>query len=718
MIRYESNRYEESRKNKILNTNFKKAKINAKRHKSIILGQHKFLTQRIKDHNKLNKIFEEEKGENKKNIVEIDLIKRPKLPFKLLYSTVLRNFYSKYNKYYTATKIISKSCGKIRPNIYGLYQINNLLNKKKCKIKVYYDEFHLYFNHKENLFEFINIRQSLNLLKFIVTFLQGNNIYNAQVTIKNKFKYKAIYFKNFIKIIISKLNEKERFKNSIFSEIIDRIYKIKNEEIKKEIDIIYNKYFIEAYEIIKNNNIFEFTEINDLSERLENYMKYLPIMINLPIIYYKSFLPNFFLFGYKVNNIIKDFVIKILNITQKQKENFIEKLELKNDKENSKTKIIKGKINTNSKIINDSSIKNKDISFKNQINKEEILDNKPIWHFIKNKEKLENKRQLFDNEIIDIQNYISNLKLSKNKTTSFRSRKKIEKNFKDALIKKIVQNNMINKKDNNYIKESNSLNANSKMNKNNNIINKNKLLLKYNYKKSLKEENKDSKSEGRNGKNFYDGNKTTKIITQYKSKYYINNQKYIVPSIGDTKNSSSGINNNNSSNLQQIKKLYKIKKIFYTSTILTPVSSRLNKKSNIFKNSKTARNIKIKKNIHFKDSKEFILHSLRNNQKLKLNTIELKNIKSISINQNLKNFFDSIQNYFNFHKIKLENKEENVWEKGIYKEQQIKKDYEHNKLMKKILRQTSNEKRRTKHRNLFDKKFSMTQISKMDNIYN
>ena len=82
--------------------------------------------------------------------------------------------------------------------------------------------------------EFINIRQSLNLLKFIVTFLQGNNIYNAQVTIKNKFKYKAIYFKNFIKIIISKLNEKERFKNSIFSEIIDRIYKIKNEEIKKE----------------------------------------------------------------------------------------------------------------------------------------------------------------------------------------------------------------------------------------------------------------------------------------------------------------------------------------------------------------------------------------------------------------------------------------------------------------------------------------------------
>ena len=191
-----------------------------------------------------------------------------------------------------------------------------------------------------------------------------------------------------------------------------------------------------------------------------------------------------------------------------------------------------------------------------------------------------------------------------------------------------------------------------------------------------------------------------------------------MPSIGDTKNSSSGINNNNSSNLQQIKKLYKIKKIFYTSTILTPVSSRLNKKSNIFKNSKTARNIKIKKNIHFKDSKEFILHSLRNNQKLKLNTIELKNIKSISINQNLKNFFDSIQNYFNFHKIKLENKEENVWEKGIYKEQQIKKDYEHNKLMKKIRRQTSNEKRRTKHRNLFDKKFSMTQISKMDNIYN
>ena len=732
MISHESSKLKELSRYSTSSLNFKKNKINSNRHYRSILKTTKTnrSNQRKKEPIKLNKIFEEEKGENMKNIFDDVIIQKPKLSFKEILSTISKKFHNRYNKYYTETKNITGVWGKIRPNLYGLYQINYLLINKKCKIKVHYDEFHLYYNDKENLIEFSNRRQNMILLKFIVTFLQGNNKYNSDIIIKDKYKYKAIYFRHFIKLIISKLNEKEIFKNSILSEIIDKIEQMNSEPVNNEIDIINSESFYKAYDYIKKNNIFEFNDINDLSDKLEEFLKFLPILINIPLIYYKSFLPNYFLFEFKIKNIIKHFVIKILKAIKKEKMNFVEKLEDKNKKGNSKTNSTNTEMNTYSRFINGSTFKSKGISFKTKDNKEEILDNEPIWSYFKNKKILENKRQLYDNEVIDIQNYVVNMKLSMNKTASFLIRKRrVDKN-KNAFINKIMVINNRNKNNTNKIKESNSLKSNIIKNENkinkilnqkstqneNKTRNKYKLLLSYNYKKNKKEEQKESKNSIRNFKNVYNSAKKSKMITQYNTKSHSNSQKNILNSMGNTKNSSSVLYNNDIYNLKQINNMNKISNIFYTSTVLLTGDSKRNKKNNFSQNNRSARNINVKNNF-FKDSKEFLLQSLRNSQKMKFNRIELKKVQSFYLNQNIKNFFDSIQNYINYPKIKIENNEENVWEKGIYKEQHIKLDYNYNKLMQKIQKKISHVRKRSIYRNILDKRFSVTQISKMDDIY-
>ena len=676
--------------------------------------------------NKLNNIIKEEKGEY---INFNDLIGRPKLSFKKIYSIVSKKFYRKYNKYYTETKIINNDWGKIRPNIYGLYQINNLLDNKKSKIKVYYDEFHFYYNNKENLVELINKRQSMNLLKFIVTFLQGNNKYNTDNIIKEKYKYKSIYFRNFIKIIISKLNEKESFKNSILSDIIDKVQQINKEQIKIENEIINNESFIKAYEFIKNNNIFEFNDINDLSDKLEDYLKYLPILINIPLIYYKCILPNYFLFGYKINNIIKNFITKTLNINTQEKMNILEIIETKRDKVDLKINLRKNKMNTYSKFINESSLKSKGISFKNKNNKEENIDNKPVWNFFKTKKKIQNRRNKLCNEISDIEKYLAKMNLSRNKSTSFLVGKNEQGKARDPFLNKIMHNK--NKNNTINIKASKSLNSNIDIIKNkiieflnqksindkNKSRKRNKSFSIKNYNKRIREELKEIKNKinKKNVKNFYNTSRTSKIITEYKTKYDINSQKYITQSMSDTKNSSSGLYNSNSSYFNNEKNINTINNLFYSRAILSTVDLGTNNKINFLQNN-SSRDIN-KNNNNFKNSVEFIWQSLKNSEKSKLNRIELKNIKITSLNQKLKNYLDLYQNYFNFPDIKKENKEKNEWEKGIYKEQKIMLDYNYKKLMKKIDEKNNQDKKRCVYRNLLDKKYNMMQISKMDNIY-
>ena len=121
--------------------------------------------------------------------------------------------------------------------------------------------------------------------------------------------------------------------------------------------------------------------------------------------------------------------------------------------------------------------------------------------------------------------------------------------------------------------------------------------------------------------------------------------------------------------------------------------------------------------IIFKDSKEFLEQSLRNNKKFNFNKIQLKNIEISGLNKNLKNFFEAMKHMFNFPHLKSEKIEENIWKKGIFKEQHIKLDYNYNKLMRKIQKVNSHGKKRNIYKNILDKKFTMTNISKRDDIY-
>ena len=66
--------------------------------------------------------------------------------------------------------------------------------------------------------------------------------------------------------------------------------------------------------------------------------------------------------------------------------------------------------------------------------------------------------------------------------------------------------------------------------------------------------------------------------------------------MGNTKNSSSVLYNNDISNLKQINNMNKISNIFYTSTVLLTGDSKRNKKNNFSQNNRSARNINIKNN--------------------------------------------------------------------------------------------------------------------------
>ena len=148
IISNESSKNREISKYSLSNKNFERSKISFSHSRSDFVAKNKYKTNRkqefrrksnigrfitkIKENkpNKLYKIFEEEKGENlSNNIIENNLIRKPKLSMKEINKIIAKRFNNKYNKYYTETKIMTSNWGVIRPNIFGYYQINNLLGK-------------------------------------------------------------------------------------------------------------------------------------------------------------------------------------------------------------------------------------------------------------------------------------------------------------------------------------------------------------------------------------------------------------------------------------------------------------------------------------------------------------------------------------------------------------------------------------------------------------
>ena len=759
MISNESsiNKHHEISKYSLSNRNFEKSKISYSHSRSDFFAKNKYFTHRKKENkkeirrktvinrkpkkkqNKLYEIFEEEKGENSYNI-ENDYIRKQKTSLKDLNKIVFNRFINKYSNHYTETKLISSDWGIMKPNIYSYYQICNLLDNKKCKIKVYYDEFKYYTDYKENLVDYLNIKESYNILKFIITFLKGNNIYNMNFFLAEKYLYKTNNFKEFIKIILQKLSKNLENNNSILLKVIEEIKILNKESIKNESN--HNDISMEIINYIQQNKIFEYDNIDDLSSKLNEYNKFLPLLLKIPLIYFSSIFPNYLCLGYKINLLLKSYIRKRLHeikLQNSEKESLPQKIEDKLEISDERTKYIRDKLRSYSRLFNDSIIKAKGKSFVNKDNLEEILDDKPIWSFFKkNRKKYEDRRSLYNYEIIDIQNFIGNIKLlkeSKRKAiVSFQDKINKEKKGKDALFKKIIDNNNKNKNKNKKYNSSSEIRISRNKNKiagilkpkqvkiedkSNKIKNKSiKYILNYNYKKNIKEEKKESKinqtTTKPNNNSLYDKSTTPKIITQYNTKYIYHYPKGVVHSLSDTKNSSSNLIYNESSNFIKGKTTNKFSNFLYNNNSL--ISTGTTKKNNILQKSSSARIIRRNK-FNFKDSKEFLFQSLRNYKKLSINNIPLKNIDIFGLNQSMLDFLASIKNTFNFAHLKSEEIEENEWKKGIFNEQKIKREYDYKKLMQKIKKEIIKEKNRNINRHLFNNKFNMTELTKRNDLY-
>ena len=751
MISRESYRNREISKNSSSNRNLEKSKASFSNSRSDFLSKNKFKTSRRKDtkrksfmvrhqtrfnpkkQSKLHEINEEEKGENS-IIIENDFSKKPRLTMSEIDKIIYIRFKSKYNKYYTETKTAPGDWGKVRPNLYGYYQIRNLLGNKRCKIKVYFDEFNCYFNDKEKLVEFLNYKQSNNLLKFILTFLKGNNVYNLDDYFSQKYKYKIDNFKEFINIIFEKMNQNISYKNTILNKIIEEIKKMKEEKPNNDNKINDDEISLDIFDYVKKNNIFENDNVTEIKNNLEEYYLYLPIFKKIPLIFYYSIFPNYFTLGYKINLLLRNYIIKELNgikIKTSEKVKTPQKKETKEDPNEEKTKYIRDKLVSYSRLFNESMIKSKGKSFANKDNLEEIQDyDKPIWSFFKkNKRRDENRRPLYDHEIIDIQNFVKNIKIQKEikkKTVvSFKDGNK-EKKEKEAFLKKLDNNRNKNRKANISSKIKNARSQNKilgilKQRQNDNDDNSTKYILNYDYEETKKDEkklfkNNISQTNFKRNNNTNDTTNSTKLITQYSTKYIYPNSKTKLQSPSETKNSTSGRKINESHNTKKGTTIKKFKSILYNNNTLISI---LNNKSNIFlTKSNSVRLINNnKKKYNFKPSKEFMLQSLKKYKKYNLNKIYLKNIEISGLDQQMKKFFKNMKNIFYFQPLKKEEIEENVWKKGIYKERSIILDYKHNKLMAKIKQQIDLEKKRNMYTNIFNNNFNLTEITKIGDIY-
>ena len=734
-IRYSNDKHSEiSKFNNHISSSFRtqsKGHINSSHSRSDFLSKGRIKTQRkshtktttfyinknvnkLKNKNKLNEIFEEVTNENNA------LIKKPKLSLNDIIKIIKKNFRDKYTKYYTDTKIISYNSGNIKPTIYQYFQISNLFDKKKCRIKVAYDEFNIYFNNKETLFEYNNIQQSYDLLKFIIIFFHKKNVYNISSMLKEKNKYKIDNFVRFIQIVNQKMNKIEEYKNSNLFGIFGQIKKINEDLNKNEIIVVKD----EIYDFIKTNNIFEYDDVKEISEKLKEYEKYLSILLNIPLIYYSCIFPNYFRFGYKINLIIKIYVIKRLTEIKKNKQ---PEKETNIEKERTKETItfIKDKINSYSRLFNDSILKAKGKSFMNKENLEEILDNKPIWSYFKRaKDKQENRRQIFDQEIMDIQNFINNLKILKEKKrkvfVSF-NKKENEKNLeentknKDALSTKINKDKKnISASNINFSRNKKNIYGILKQNKNkkdrkscdcNN--NKNFLLFSYDYKKYSSQEKRKTVDKLYNQiypkKNINNLNDTTKkIITKFNSKHFQKYNKKNIHSLSNTKCSSKtiGINDSCSKFINNKNSIYKFNNALYISKIIFPKVD--NNNNNNYKLIKSESN-----------------YFISQRKKLCLNKIELRNMESIDFNnKSMKEYLKSIKNNFKYAPLETQDIEINPWKKGIYKEQHIKIKYDYNKLIQKVRKINMKGKRQNNiYRNIFDRNINMANISKRKDIY-
>ena len=733
MISYNSNNQVENSKYNTSLVNFETSKLNFSksrfnynmvnpRRKNFSVKKREVKSKLLKKRtNTLFQIFEEEK---EKNINNNNINKyKPKLSLKELHKIISSRFHNEYKKHYINMKSITSNPGTERPTIYGYYQINNLIENKKCEIKLYYNEFLLDI-YNEYLLIFMNISQSHIMLRFLITFLHRNNIYNNYMSINERFQYKTNDFINCINTMIN-FNEMILMQNYNFNEIIlMQNYKNYNllgiinnaKKISSDTNIkkIETDNFNAIGEFLKENNIFEFNNLTDLSINLNGYDKYLPILLDVPLIYHKSIFPNYSVFGYEINLLLKHYINKRLrevkiNIIKKE---IISDNDQITEKKNPQNKNKYDKINY-VRFFNDSLLKSqKKSSFKKE-SKDETINNNNKSFLDANKKNKENIPSSDSNQIFDIKNLIKDLyKAQKNKNNFTVTKDKgskimiskkniIEKNkeSKNKLVKKNTSLKIINFTRNNnnkiVLQKGKNKKENNSTNKNSNSIYK---------KNSIEEKNKTMISQRSNYYNSTQKNYSSKLITQYNN----NNIKYIhkyknkniFNSLSETKNSS-----------KDLSKYIKGKNI-YTNTLISTLGSSENTNNNFLQKNKSQR-LKIYK---FKDTKKFLMQGLKKNKKYILGKILLRNVSNFNMDLYMKYYCQEAKKKLKYNPIKTYdiNVEKSAWEKGIYSQNATKMNYNYDTLMYKI-KNFRNKKLRSQK--LLDRNINALNVSKLNGIY-
>ena len=530
------------------------------------------------------------------------------------------------------------------PTQYDYIQLTNLIERKKSLIFSQLNELFFFNNIQEYLRDIYNYKHSIIILKYLLYFIYDKDIITYVDRPDNEKN------KKYIKSNYLKFSALQKEKNEIRK--IGNIRESFNKYIKNDESIIFDLEKI-------NNNIFisyNFTKV-----------KYIYIY-NVPLLKMHNCLPNLFPNGFKILNILKDF----LNLKNNQKlfknKIYSFKNSLINIKQSSKpkgkyhqndSKKRKNKKNVEKYLFENSSI------ISNEENNNYNSNNDYYIHYHSNNN---TRREKKDHDIVDIEQIIKNIYMDKtNKLTDLNegiqnSNSNLGKYKKSLYHKKFISSsssqinkmNFSQKNDKVYISD-NSTNISNRLkiekcnnltkNKKNEIRNK---ILSY-------EDNKINNSF--KFKNNNNEKNNSLILSSYNEKKFsssknINYKKNLLLSLQNIR--IQKLNNINNKNNKEIKKI----KIKIRENNFNKSKSKFNKVQNNNKNKYI-----------FKDTKKFI--SNKKHKIIKYKKTKLKEFLNLKINLNNSNkeelkYSNSYNKGFEYFPeiFFLKNENKNIWERG------------------------------------------------------
>lgn len=582
------------------------------------------------------------------------------------------------------------------PTQYDYNQLTFLIEKRRCRIFSQLNELFFLNNIQEFLRDIYNYKQSKIILKYLLYFIYDKDLITYIEKPDNE-KHKKYIKSNFDKLSFT-LKEKKEVK-TIFGDNREII----NKYIKNDESILYELEKI-------NNNIFISYDFSKV--------KYLYIY-NIPASKIYNCIPNIFPNGFKILNILKDF----LNIKKSQK------------LFNNKIYSFKNCQNNDSNMSNENNCldpSNKKKKFKNygkylfdnssllssrEINNN-LYENDYSIHYHSNNN---TRREKNDMEINDVEKIIKNISGEKHKKLLEFSEKYNKPNlklFKKSLyIKKYMPFSQSN---NNNVNNFSQTNEKLQISENSTTLsNRNKITTK-------------------NGKTKIQNEKINDSQNSFSKKIFLGKEKNLNDSFKSEKkiNIKKALLNFSSSKNEE--KRYSIKNIKLNKNILIPNE---NKKSIYYKKIDIKKNdiLKIRKNIEKNNKKSISSYKIKQEKKdlfketnkfspvknhhkiIKHKLTKLKELLKIKINLNdsKANNKEEIKYYNSYYKgfeylpeiFFLKNKNQNIWESGEDISEQKKCDnytkHIMNNLQKSIL----------KNKKSLNNSSTFRQIIKCGNIY-